>query len=70
MITIPFKRGDTFRLSCVYKIDGTPAELPSQIRSQLRDFRDDLIAELDVSIVDAVNGCRLPARLPMLALVQ
>ena len=56
MITIPFKRGDTFTLSCTYKVDGVPTQLPAGIRAQLRTASDRLISELTLGIVDAAAG--------------
>lgn len=52
---IEFKRGDTFKLSCTYLIDGVPAQLPDNVRSQIR-HHGTLICELQVDVVDAPNG--------------
>ena len=56
MDAIMFKKGDTFRLSCTYAIDGVPSALPPGIRSQLRSPYGQLVAELSVAVVDAPNG--------------
>jgi hypothetical protein len=46
----PFKRGDTFILSCVYKQDGTPTSVELfTIRAQLRDSIGALVKELTVT---------------------
>ena len=43
----PFKRGDTFNLSCVYKEQGVPANLTQYtINSQLRDSSGNLVQAL------------------------
>lgn len=50
MAQIKFKRGDTFTLSCTYKIDGVPSSVSSiDIDSQVRNQRDTLIQDLIVT---------------------
>ena len=50
MAQIRFKRGDTFSLSCTYKVDGVPTSVSSiDIDSQIRDNRDRLIQDLLVT---------------------
>lgn len=50
MAQIKFKRGDTFSLSCTYKVDGVATSVSSiDIDSQIRDNRDKLIQELTVT---------------------
>lgn len=56
MITIPFKRGGTFTLSCTYKVNGVATQLPAGIRAQLRTSSDRLVSELAMGIVDASAG--------------
>lgn len=56
MLTINFKRGDTFRLQGAYKVDGVAAALPTGIKAQLRDASDALVAELTVTRVDEQGG--------------
>lgn len=42
-----FKRGDTFELACVYKLDGVPSSISGMtIASQIRTVAGDLIATL------------------------
>lgn len=49
--TTPFKRGDTFALSGVYRINGVASQLTNQnIRSQLRTSVGALVANLSVAI--------------------
>ena len=49
--TPPFKRGDTFALSGVYRINGVASQLTNQtIRSQLRTSVGALVANLSVAI--------------------
>ena len=49
----PIKRGDTFNMSCVYKENGTPANLTQYtINSQLRDSGDNLVQALIVTKAD------------------
>jgi hypothetical protein len=51
--TPPFKRGDTFALSGVYRINGVASQLSNQsIRSQLRNSVGALVANL-VAVIDA-----------------
>jgi hypothetical protein len=46
----PFKRGDTYLLTCTYKIDGTPVSLTGKtMRAQIRTRRGDLVAELNAT---------------------
>jgi hypothetical protein len=56
MLTLNFKRGDTFRLDGTYMEDGEAAALPTGIRSQLRDANGNLITELTVTRTDADHG--------------
>lgn len=50
MAQIKFKRGDTFALACLYKVDGVPTSVSSiDIDSQIRDSRGMLIQELTVN---------------------
>ena len=52
-----FKRGDTFTISAVVTTNGVPENLTGwTIKSQLRDGRGALVAELVTAIEDAVNG--------------
>jgi hypothetical protein len=48
MKTLPqFKRGDSFALSCIYKLDGVASSLVGMsIASQIRTVSNDLIATL------------------------
>jgi hypothetical protein len=49
--TPPFKRGDTFALSGVYRINGVASQLTNQtIRSQLRTSVGGLVANLSAAI--------------------
>ena len=44
-----FKRGDTFLLACVYKVDGEPAPIDGlTIASQIRQANGSLVATLAV----------------------
>lgn len=45
-----FKRGDTFMMNCYLESSATTDFAGYQIRSQIRDSSDVLIAELDVAI--------------------
>lgn len=46
----PIKQGDTFQLNGIFKIDGVATSLDLYtIKSQVRDSRDNLIAELSVT---------------------
>lgn len=56
MLSINFKRGDTFELPGQYLVDKVAAALPPGIRSQLRDASGELVAELTVSRVDEAGG--------------
>lgn len=49
-----FKRGDTFGMKGVYKVNGTPTplSLSTVVRAQLRTPADALIAELTVQVLD------------------
>lgn len=45
-----FKRGDTFSLACVYKVNGVATSVADfDIDSQLRDTKDNLIQTLTVT---------------------
>lgn len=49
----PIKRGDSFNMSCIYKENGTPANLTQYtINSQLRDSGDNLVQALLVTKAD------------------
>lgn len=49
--TYPFKRGDTFAASCIYKVEGVPEPISTQeFASQLRTESGKLIANLLVTI--------------------
>lgn len=56
MLTINFKRGDTFRLDGTYIEDRVAAALPTGIKAQLRNASGTLVAELTVTRTDAPNG--------------
>lgn len=46
---INFKRGDTFSLTCTYKVNGVATDVSSiDIKSEIRDLRGSLIQELIV----------------------
>lgn len=50
MAQIKFKRGDTFTLTCTYKVDGVPASVSAlTIDSQIRNQRNALIHDLTVT---------------------
>lgn len=50
MATINFKRGDTFSLSCVYKVDDVAVSVtPMTISAQLRNSDGDLVQQLTVT---------------------
>ena len=45
-----FKRGDTYLLTCTYKIDGTPVSLAGKtMRAQIRTRRGVLVADLNAT---------------------
>jgi hypothetical protein len=49
--TYPFKRGDTFSATCIYKVDDVPQPISTQqIASQLRTEAGKLISNLLVTI--------------------
>lgn len=51
--TSQFKRGDTFLLTCTYKVEGEAEDLTGfAFRSQLRNRFGHLVAELDATIAD------------------
>ncbi len=53
-----FKRGDTFLLACVYKVDGDPAPIDNlTIASQIRQANGSLIANMAVE-ADDLNPAR------------
>ena len=59
--TPPFKRGDTFALSGVYRINGVASQLTNQtIRSQLRTSVGGLVANLSVEVTLTVPGPQGP----------
>lgn len=64
MTTFTFKRGDTFLLTCYYKVNGVAAALPAQITSQLRTPVDVLVADLVVTRVDEAGGIYTLSALP------
>ena len=50
MAQIKFKRGDTFTLTCTYKVDGIATSVSAlTIESQIRNQRDTLIQDLTVT---------------------
>lgn len=50
MAQIQFKRGDTFTLTCTYKVDGVATSVSAlTIESQIRNQRNALIQELTVT---------------------
>lgn len=50
MAQIKFKRGDTFTLTCTYKVDGVATSVSAlTIESQIRNQRDTLIQNLVVT---------------------
>lgn len=50
MAQIKFKRGDTFNLTCTYKVDGVPSSVADiDIDSQIRNQRDSLVEDLTVT---------------------
>lgn len=57
---IRFKRGDTFLLTCVYSVDGTPTTLPA-VRAQLRDKDGNLVQELSFAALPDVGYYTLNA---------
>lgn len=47
MKQVKFKRGDTFSLTCTYKVNGVPTSVSAyNIDSQIRTKRGDLVATL------------------------
>jgi len=53
-----FKRGDTFLLACVYKVDGEPAPIDNlTIASQIRQANGALVATMAVE-ADDLNPAR------------
>jgi len=47
-----FKRGDTFRLACTHKVDGSPASVSAlTIRSQIRTDTDVLVTALTADLL-------------------
>ena len=53
----PIKRGDTFAIVCTYKQEGQPVDVtPFFIRAQVRDLRNQLIAELAVAKLPIDTG--------------
>ena len=52
--TLPeFKRGDTFLLSCVHKVDGTPTSVTGyEISAQIRRSPGSLVAALETTLAD------------------
>lgn len=54
---INIKRGDTFLVTCQAVIDGVPVDLTGwSIRSHVRDRKDALLGDLQVTITDAAQG--------------
>ena len=50
MAQINFKRGDTFNLTCTYKVNGVATSVTDiDIESQIRNQRDALIEDLTVT---------------------
>lgn len=59
--TPPFKRGDSFALTCTFKSAGQPAALTGySIRSHLRTLKEELVAELVPTI--AADQVATPGR--------
>lgn len=57
MITIKFKRGDTFLRNCQISENGVPIDITGwTIRSQIRDSSSVLIDNLVTEITNAVTG--------------
>lgn len=57
-----FKRGDTFSLACVYKVDGVATSVTAfDIDSQLRDSKDNLIQTLTVTKLPGTGSFTLTA---------
>ena len=57
-----FKRGDTFSLACVYKVDGVATSVAAfDIDSQLRDSKDNLIKDLTVTKLPGTGQFTLTA---------
>lgn len=60
---IKTKRGDTFCLKCTYRNeDDERAELPEEIRSQIRTTKGDLVQELDIERLDEKGDFELTAK--------
>lgn len=56
----PHKRGDTYSLSCVYKENGVPVSVEDfDIRSQIRDGRNQILTELVVEKGDQTSDVGL-----------
>jgi hypothetical protein len=48
-----FKRGDTFALVCIYKVDGVPTSIAGfDVRSQLRRTNKTLVADFTANIAN------------------
>lgn len=56
MLQVSLKRGDTFFLTCTYKINGVASALPAGIRAQVRDKRGVLMGEATVTRIPANAG--------------
>lgn len=62
MSQINFKRGDTFTLTCTYKVDGLPSSIDDvDIASQVRNQRDELIQNLSVTKLEELGQFTLNA---------
>ena len=52
----PIKRGDTFLLNCVYKVDGVPVSLAgATIRAQIRQSNGTLISSLTPALLSPAS---------------
>lgn len=62
MAQINFKRGDTFALTCTYKVNGVATSVSDiDIDSQIRNQRDALIADLTVTKLSGTGQFTLVA---------
>ena len=62
MAQINFKRGDTFTLTCTYKVNGVATSVADiDIDSQIRNQRDALIADLTVTKLSGTGQFTLVA---------
>lgn len=62
MSQIKFKRGDTFTLTCTYKVNGSASSVSNiDIASQLRDKRGNLIQDFAVTKLVSTGSFTLVA---------